>query len=71
MAIPDGDVDYLRRMAHEAAHGILGYPPPPESELSDSIFTSLCRVVDDAHERGLRATLVQLSLVPDGAHAVG
>lgn len=63
---------YLARMAWEATKGIVGAEAAiPGGELYDGIFNGLLGVADAAHARGLASTVVQLSLIHDGAHVVG
>lgn len=63
---------YLERIAWEATKGIVGAEnAQPGGELYEGIVRGLEAVADAAHARGLKSTMVQLSLVHDGAHVVG
>lgn len=64
--------DYLERIAWEATKGIVGADVAERNgELHDAIVSGLSDIVQDAHEQGLRAAMVQLSILPDAAHVVG
>lgn len=72
MAITEAEALYITRIAGEAAKGIVG----PEAhgahgQLADTIASALERIAENAHARGVAASMVQMSLVPDGAIAVG
>lgn len=64
--------EYLERIAWQAAKGIVGADAAqPGGALVDTILLGLIAVADDAYQRGVNASMIQLSIVPDGAKAVG
>lgn len=64
--------EYLDNIAWQATKGIVGADAAvPGGELYDSIRAGLDRACEEAHAAGLRSTMVQLSIVPDGAKVVG
>lgn len=64
--------DFLRTIADHAAASILGDAAGPgQHGLSDVLYERLCETVEDAYRRGVDTQMVQLSIVPELARAVG
>lgn len=64
------DMEYLRRIAQQAARGIAGEGVLRPEVLEATIHDALLAIVDAAYQRGVQSSVVQLSLLPDGAHAL-
>lgn len=63
--------EYFARIAWAACGGIVGTEHrTPGGELYDGLLNGLIGVAEAAYQRGLDATMIQLSLVPDGARVV-
>lgn len=70
--ITDADREYLARIAWKATVGIVGLDAAvPGGELYDGIHGGLVATVERAYQAGVATSMVQLSLLPDAAHAVG
>lgn len=71
MLTPDEE-SYIARMAWEATKGIMGADSAvPDGELHDAIATAVTNIAEAAYQRGVQASMIQLSLVPDAVKAVG
>lgn len=66
------ETSYIERIAWEATKGIVGAEHAiPGGELYDGILQGLLGEVEAAYRRGVDASMVQLSLLPDAARVVG
>lgn len=72
MSVPAWVEEYCERVAWEATKGVVGADSAvPDGELHDAFRRGLHACIEQAHSSGLSESMVQLSLVPDGARAVG
>jgi hypothetical protein len=70
--LTDSELSHLERIAWEATKGIVGADAAiPGGDLYDGILSGLVATVEAAYRRGVAASMVQLSLLPDAAHVVG